>query len=99
MALPIAIDQTTDDKATAKYDAEVTAQATYAGKNSGYYEQKWPEITAGVTHQTHVYDGPIGKGFIVMSTYNDGTADYTKAKGYGPESRDQDWTKIVDIEI
>ena len=84
------MDALTTAKIDSTYSIEELTQADYFLKN-GSYEQKWPKEVNGIIYETHVYDGPQGKGFVLLSK---DSFRNCKAIGFGSEDRDREWTAI-----
>lgn len=62
--------------------------------------RQWPRSTSilgtGLPCETRVdeYDGPNGRGWVLVARVSDSGVTWMRAIGYGPELRDMDWSRI-----
>lgn len=46
--------------------------------------------------QVDVYDGPLGKGYVLVGTFAHRGKRYQRAVGFGPEKRSHPWVEVSD---
>jgi len=76
-----------------------TYQADYKAI-TGKYQQQVPSMINDTEHETHVYDGPEGVGYIHVARRDSNGVSYIKKKHTGPESRNinSGWVEITEEE-
>lgn len=66
-------------------------------KRAGSQAEGWenmPKPTTGFSAEVHDYNGPAGRGWVLVLYVTDGVDTYVRVVNVGPEVwRDSDWTK------
>ena len=78
--------QTDTDNANAEFDTRDTYQSSYYTSNSDY-EQKLPETKDGIKYETHIYNGPLGKGHVHIAEMTQDGKLYRFERHTGSENR------------
>jgi hypothetical protein len=63
------------------------------------YEQKYEKsLDQDISQRVDVYNGPEGKGYVVITSFIKGGDTFQKSENFGPEKwRGYDWSKLEKI--
>ncbi len=81
-----------DNAVAADYTAKASEQAAWKAGQPRYKQEPLATLAPGFTREVHEYDGPFGKGFVIIYTHTEAGKTFVKRLHHGPETyRAHDW--------